>query len=62
MMKAELFISVEDLYNKYVPAGFNIFKLNGRHTGDKNALDYYLYYMVKPEYQDIVKEILEEAI
>lgn len=62
MMKTELFISVEDLYNKYVPAGFNIFKLNGRHTGDKNALDYYLYYMVKPEYKDIVKEILEEAI
>lgn len=62
MMKTELFVSVDDLYNKYIPAGFNIFKLNGRHTGDKNALDYYLYYMAKPEYQDTVREILEEAI
>lgn len=62
MKESEIFISVEDLYNKYIPAGFNIFKLNGRHTDDKNTLDYYLYYMVKPEYQDVVKKILEEAI
>lgn len=62
MKESEIFISVEGLYNKYVPAGFNIFKLNGRHTENKDVLDYYLYYMVKPEYQDTVKEILEEAI
>jgi hypothetical protein len=61
MMQSELFITVEDLYEKYVPAGFKIFKLNGRHVNDKNVLDYYLYYMVKPEYKEEVKELLKEG-
>lgn len=58
MKKLDLFISVEDLYEKYVPAGFNIFKINGRQTNDTNVIDYYLYYMVKPEYQETVKDYL----
>lgn len=62
MMQSELFITVEDLYNKYVPAGFSIFKLNGRHTYDITILDYYMYYMVKPEYQDTVRDILDPYV
>lgn len=52
------FISVEDLYNKYAPAGFNIFKINGRTVPSKDVMEYYLYYMVKSEYQNEVKELL----
>lgn len=58
MKKNELFITVDDLYNKYVPSGFGVFKINGRQTVDINVIDYYLYYMVKPEHQEIVKELL----
>ena len=59
LMKRDMFVTVEDLYGKYKPAGFNIFKLNGRHTSDENVIDYYLYYMVKPEYKETVRELLQ---
>ena len=59
MSKSEIFISVDNLYNQYVPKGFNIFKINGRHVGNNDIISYYLYYMVKPEYQEIVKNIFE---
>jgi hypothetical protein len=60
MKTMDLFITVEDLYDKYVPAGFNIFKVNGRHVKDNTVLDYYLYYMVKPEYKETVRDLLKE--
>lgn len=50
--KLPTFITVEDLYNKYVPAGFQHFKIEGRGMGPLKPLTWYLYYMVKPEYKD----------
>lgn len=58
MMQSGMFVTVEDLYDKYVPEGFNVFKINGRHVSDETVLSYYLYYMVKPEYQETVKDYL----
>lgn len=45
-------IPVEELYNKYVPMGYNQFKLEGRTNSDMYVLESYVYYMVKPEYKD----------
>lgn len=52
-------VTVEDLYNKYVPAGFRHFKMIGRSDWDLAIAEYYLYYMVKPEYQT---EVLSQLI
>lgn len=46
------FVSREDLYNKYVPNGFRHFKIEGRSTCPLKPIEWYLYYMVKPEYYD----------
>ena len=45
-------ISADDLYGKYVPMGYNQFKLEGRTVPDINVLEAMIYYMVKPEYKD----------
>ena len=45
-------ITPEDIYNKYVPMGFRQFKIEGRTANIFNLMEYYLYYMVKPEYKD----------
>lgn len=60
MKTLDVFITVEDLYNKYIPAGFNIFKINGRTFPKHDVIDYYMYYLVKPEHQDTVREELEK--
>ncbi|MCD7730100.1 MAG: hypothetical protein LUI05_01210 [Oscillospiraceae bacterium] len=48
-------ISPDDLYNKYVPMGYNQFKIEGRTVPDINVLENYVYYMVKPEFKDIAR-------
>ncbi len=48
----ETHIKPEDIYSKYVPMGFENFKIEGRSVPDINVLETYMYYMVKPEYRD----------
>lgn len=55
-MKNPGFISVEDIKNIYMPAGFSNFKIEGRSLGSAIVLEFILYYMVKPEYQLRVRE------
>ncbi len=55
-MKNPGFISVEDIQNTYIPSGFSNFKIEGRSLGSAVLLEFILYYMVKPEYQLIVRE------
>ncbi|MBQ3774174.1 MAG: hypothetical protein II833_07280 [Pseudobutyrivibrio sp.] len=50
------FISVKDIKNIYMPAGFSNFKIEGRSLGSAIILEFILYYMVKPEYQLRVRE------
>lgn len=45
-------VTPEDIYEKYVPAGFRNFKLEGRSLPDIDVLETYIYYLVKPEYQN----------
>lgn len=42
-------ITPDDIWEKYVPMGFNQFKIEGRTSGIINLAETYLYYMVKPE-------------
>lgn len=55
-MKNPGFISVEDIQNVYMPAGFSNFKIEGRSLGSAVVLEFLLYYMTKPEYQLVVRE------
>lgn len=45
-------ISPETIVEKYLPMGFNQFKIEGRTLPDVAVLESYIYYMVKPEYKD----------
>lgn len=48
-------ISPQDILEKYLPMGYNNFKIEGRTLPDINLLETYIYYMVKPEYQNEVR-------
>lgn len=57
-MKSPAFISAEDIREKYLPAGFSDFKIEGRNLGTALLLEFLLYYLTKPEYRLIVREEL----
>lgn len=48
-------ISPDDIYGKYLPMGFNQFKIEGRTVPDINVLENFVYYMIKPEYKDTAR-------
>ena len=45
-------ITPQAILEKYVPMGFNQFKIEGRTATIFNLVEYYLYYLVKPEMRD----------
>lgn len=55
-------ITVEELYQTLVPMGFCNFKINGRNGHTINLVEAYLYYMVKPEYKNLVRYLLLREI
>lgn len=56
--KSELFIGLESIQGEYLPKGFCNFKIEGRLYGEFRLLEEILYYMVKPEYQLEVREMM----
>lgn len=50
-----LHVSPQAIYTKYVPMGYNNFKLEGRGNIFPDLAEQYVYYMAKPEYRDIVR-------
>lgn len=44
-------ISPDDIWDKYIPAGINNFKIEGRTAYLFSLIDTYCHYMIKPEYQ-----------
>lgn len=44
------FISPEDIWDKYIPAGINNFKIEGRTANIFSLIDTYCFYMLKPEW------------
>lgn len=57
-MKNPGFIGIDDIQNVYLPSGFSHFKIEGRGLGSAMFLEFLLYYMVKLEYQLVVREEL----
>ena len=49
------YVSPEDIWEKYVPMGFNNFKIEGRTDDLFVVLEDYCHYMVKPEYHGQVR-------
>lgn len=44
------FISVDDIWNEYLPRGINNFKIEGRTASLFSLIETYCYYMIKPEF------------
>ena len=57
-MKNPAFIGIQDITSTYLPMGFKNFKLEGRGLGSAVVLEFFLYYMTKPEYQLQVREAI----
>ncbi len=60
----ETHITPEQIYEKYVPMGYENFKIEGRMMHPVDILESYMYYMVKPEHRDslrirMMKNLLE---
>lgn len=52
------YVSPEDIWEKYVPMGFQNFKIEGRTDDFFVVLEAYCHYMIKPEYQGMVRLML----
>ena len=50
------FIGIDDIQNVYLPNGFYNFKIEGRGLGSAMLLEFLLYYVVKTEFQLVVRE------
>lgn len=49
------FISNDLIFGKYLEMGFDNFKIEGRVLSTPNVVESYVYYLVKPEFRDIVR-------
>lgn len=58
----ETHISPGAIYEKYVPMGFENFKIEGRLMHPVNILESYLYYLVKPEHRDRLRVDILRAL
>lgn len=55
-------IRVDDLYDYYVNQGFENFKIEGRTVHPIDLIDSYMYYMVKEEYQDEIRNNMVQEL
>lgn len=51
-------VTPDDIWEKYIPMGFEQFKIEGRTSSRLNLIETYLYYMVKPEFRDEARFML----
>lgn len=58
VLESPLSVKNEDLYGKYYDMGFRHFKIEGRSEHLADVVDSYVYYMVKPEWRDKVRNML----
>ena len=61
LVKMPNIIKEEDL-QKYIDLGFSNLKIEGRNINPVNVIDSYVYYLVKPEYKDMVRNMLLRKI
>lgn len=58
LMNNRSFMTTEMIYGKYKQAGFQHFKLDGRGWNLRNLVESFVYYMVKPEWRDKVRQVI----
>lgn len=58
---SSLMVTPELLYDKYVPMGFENFKLEGRMTNMMHMCEQIVLYMTKPEYRDRARYVIMGA-
>ena len=56
VQKNPLFISVEDIKEKYLPMGITHFKIEGRVQPFFDIIEILVYYLIKPEFQMEIRE------
>ena len=56
------YVSPEDIFEKYLPMGFNQFKIEGRTIPDIYLLETYIHYMVKPELKDKIRLLMLQKL
>lgn len=61
LLQKNTIMTVEDLYNRYYNMGFRHFKIEGRNNHFSDVIDSYVYYMVRPEYKDEIRNLLTKA-
>ena len=49
------YVSPEDIYEKYVPAGFKHFKIEGRTANVFSLIETYCHFLIKPQYQGYIR-------
>lgn len=57
---SKYYISYEDITKKYIPLGFQFFKLSGRGNFEFSTTEFFIEYMIKPEYQMDVRTYIME--
>lgn len=62
IMQEKHSISRELLMEKYIPAGFKHFKLDGRAFPQEKLVDSMLYFMVLPQFRPRMKEIIKKEV
>lgn len=55
-------ITDEDLYTRYVPFGFNNFKIEGRTLHNLDIIESYIYYLVPPDRKEQVRYFLIKSL
>ena len=61
LLTKDSIIKVDDVYGKYYNMGFKHFKLEGRNNFFIDVIDSYMYYLVKPEYQNEIRNFLVKS-
>lgn len=61
LLKKDSIIKMEDIYGKYYNMGFKHFKLEGRNSFFIDVVDSYMYYLVKPEFQNEIRNFLVKS-
>lgn len=49
------FISRDEIVNIYAPHKFTTFKIDGRTSNEINLLEFYLYYLIRPQFHNEVR-------
>ncbi len=62
LSQKEHFISREMIDQKFIPGGFKHFKLDGRVFQKEKLVDSMLHYMVRPEHQQRMKDIIKKEV